>query len=119
MNAAQSPFGATMLINTNPEPRVVDCYDVTFSTGLFMSVTVDKEAGDTVDWTTSPMTVIFHLTEKPSITDPDTKLPAEDLTIFIPHVLAIQHRTQTNLKPTTEQTDDFRKTLHALTTSVN
>jgi hypothetical protein len=106
-----------MIINPHLEPHIVDDYDISFDNGLSMSITVDKEAGDTIDWTTSPLVVQFHAAAKPSVTDPDTLLPAEDTTIFLSHVLSISHRCR-EVMPRTPDQDIAFKTLHKLSSTV-
>lgn len=105
-----------MIIN-NPvaDPHLVDEYDLTFSNGLFMSVTVDKVTGDTVDFDTSPLTVIFHLSPKVSPTDHVTIIPAEIITIFVDKLLSIQHRSRIITPPTLEQQEALRNTILAVT----
>jgi len=102
------------------EPHVVDDFDITFMNGLFMTITVDKASGDTVDFATSPLTTIFHMAEKPSPTDAKITLPAEDITIFMAHVLSIQHRTRTVIPTSPETRDEFQKVLQQLSSkSIN
>ena len=103
-----------MKINSTPEAHLVDDYDFNFSNGLFMSITVDKEAGDTIE-EPDAQTRVFKLSEKPSRTQSDTMLPPEEVSIYMPHVLYVTHRTRIQLLPTKEQSDEFQKTLHKLT----
>ena len=103
-----------MKINSPPETHRVDDYDFNFSNGLFMSITVDKEAGDTIE-EPDTHTRVFKLSEKPSRTQADTMLPPEEVSIYMPHVLSVTHRTRLQTAPTKEQSDEFQKTLHKLT----
>ena len=104
--------------SSSPEPYEVEDYDLTFVNGLFMTVTVDAKAGDAVDYDTSPLTTIFHLSEKPSPTNAKLTVPAENITIFMNHVLSVQRRTRIVVQPAPEVKDEFQRTLHSLIKTV-
>ena len=106
-----------MIINPHLEPHLIDDYDINFDNGLSISLSIDKDSGDTVDWTTNPLAVIFHLAAKPGVADPDSTLPAEDTTIFLNHVISISHRARSVMPRTPDQEASF-KTLHKLGTTI-
>lgn len=75
-----------------PEVKLVDDFDFVFDSGQFMPITVDKLAGDTIEF--EPDSVTVHLVRKPSLVDPEKTLPAEDITIFARHIISVQHRAR-------------------------
>lgn len=104
-----------MIINSgNLDPRTVDIYDFTFQSGLFTTVTVDREAGDIIDYTHMPLATIFRLSEKPSTMDSKALMPAEEITIYMNHVVIVQHHESTRQPVSPEQKDYFRDTIHQL-----
>ena len=105
--------------SVNSEPVTVDDYDITFANGLCMTITIDRAAGDTVDFTSNPLATIFHLAEKPSPNNAKLLLRAEESTIFMSHVLAIQHRTRVVTPITPEMKDELQKTILSKTTTIH
>lgn len=104
-----------MIVNTVSDPRKVDDYDITFENGLTMPITIDKENGDTIEFDDG--VVRFYLAEKTTIGS-DDKLPAEDITLFIKHIVSISHRTRTVVPVTPEQRDLFKSSLHKLSATI-
>jgi hypothetical protein len=74
-----------------------------------MQVTVDPEAGDSI--TFGDQAVEAHLVSKPSLLNPEETLPAEDVTIFNFHIMAVQHRRREALVLTDSQRAHLAKTL--------
>jgi hypothetical protein len=107
-----------MIINSAYDTREVEEYDFTFDSGLFMSITVDKEAGDTIEFASSPMATQFKLVSKPSPTDPRGRTTPEELTIFMDHVVAVQSRKRSVTPVSPEQKEDFQKTLIQLSKTI-
>ena len=108
-----------LIINTpDPQPITYDDYDISFVNGVQMSFSIVKDLGDSVDFDTSPLSVIFHFTSKPSTTDPDASLPAEDVTILMQHVISISHRTRLVTPQTKEQQELFKQTFHQLSRTI-
>ena len=104
-----------MRIDRPETPTILyDDFDFTFSNGLLMSFSVAKELGDTVDWDTNPMAVKFHLAEKSSSTDAEAKVPPEDITVLMQHVISVSHRTRKVSLPTKEERDLFQQALHQI-----
>ena len=104
--------------NPTPEPVLYEDYDITFANGMTLPISISKSLGDTVDFDTSPLSVIFHLAEKASPSDDEVRIPPEDITIFMTHVLSIARRTRTIIPPTQEQKDQFRQAYHQLNKTV-
>lgn len=102
-----------MIVNSPLATKFVHDYDVLFTSGMVLPASLDLEAGDTIDFNLD--TILIHLAPKPSQNNPDVTLPAEDITIFVKHVLSIQHRTREVLGLTPEQNHEWRKTLSELT----
>ena len=84
-----------------------------------MSIPVNESLGDMVDWDTSPLTVIFHLSAKPSVTDSETMLLPEEITIFMNHVISIHKRHRTVQPTTPEQKASFKDVVVQMSKSVN
>lgn len=108
-----------MIVTTPLETKTVTDYTFQFANGLSMLLTVDENAGDSVDWATSPLIVIFKLAEKPSPNNSEVKLPAEEISVFLSHVLSIskQNRTITELTP--EQKQEWKNTLLKMSKAIN
>lgn len=106
-----------MIVNPHIEPHIVDEYDVLMDNGLLLPFTIDKDNGDTVDFDTSPLTIHFNLAAKRSISNPELMLPAEEITLFVKHIVSITHRTREVLPPTPDQQEQF-KSLHKLNPTI-
>jgi len=89
------------------EKRYVECYDFLFTTGMVLPITLDLKAGDSIEFKDKEILISFVV--KPSITDPDVMLPAEEQTIFKKHLACIQHRTQEFQEATPEQKQEWTK----------
>lgn len=105
-----------MIINEPEVKRVVDDYDFVFISGQMMPVTIDKEAGDTVE--IDKDSVVINLTAKKSLTDPNRTLPAEEITIFAKHLISIQHRKREVVELTAEQKVSWMRTLQELNSTI-
>lgn len=89
--------------------KLVEDYDFTMTSGLMLPVTLDLNAGDTIDFGLD--VILVYIASKPSITDPDKMLPAENMTIFVKHLVSVQHRTREVPDLTPEQAFEWKKTL--------
>lgn len=107
-----------MIVNPVLEPHVVDDYDLLFTNGVLMPITVDRDAGDTVDFETSPLVINFHLAARTSPTDPDSKIPQEDITVFVSHLISITHRIREVLPPAPEHAEAIKSIIHKLHSTV-
>lgn len=103
-----------MIVNPTITPHILTDYDVISTTGVTLPITIDEDAGDHVDWSTSPLSVTFHLSERTSPTDPDAHFAAEDITVFLGHVLSITKRRRTVMPLTPDQKDEWSKVMHQL-----
>lgn len=72
--------------------RTVDDYDITFTSGQIMTFTVDKVMGDVIRF--EPEGVVIELKAKPSAADPTSLLPAEEITLYLRHIICVQHRSR-------------------------
>jgi hypothetical protein len=101
-----------MLIQPHITPKLIDEFDILFESGLPMPITIDREAGDTIDMS-DPNIAIFTKAAKPSLSNPDVMIPAEEITVFMRHVLTVTHRAREVYPPTPEEKDAFRS-LHRM-----
>lgn len=108
------------MIIQNPDPitRTIDDYELHFTNGQSMSIEVDAEAGDTTDFTTHPLAILIHLETKPSRTSPNQMMGAEDLTIFLSHILSIVKRQKTVTPLTFEQKMEWTKTVNEISRTI-
>jgi hypothetical protein len=100
--------------SVGPPKRKVEDYDFWFTNGQIMSLQIDKEAGDTVDFTTHPTVVMIHLASKPHKTDPETMMPAEDITLFMSHIISIIKKSREVQPMSVEQQQEWRKTVQEI-----
>lgn len=98
-------------------PHTVDDYEIIFMNNVPLMVTIDRDAGDSIEWD-HPNVTIFHKAARPSLADPDTAIPGEDITIFMDHVTFITHRTRTVIPMSPESHDEFAKTIHRLSSTI-
>jgi hypothetical protein len=84
-------------------------YTFLFRTGQALTHVIDSDAGDTIDL--QPDVIQVSLAAKANIFNPDEMLPAEDSTIWVPHLMSMQHRVKEVQIPTREQLDELRKAL--------
>lgn len=104
-----------MLIQTPEVKKILDDYDILFQSGFMMPLTIDLEKGDTISF--DDKAILVHLAAKPSKSDPNKLLPAEDITVFTPHIISIQHRTRELVEPSPEEKLKWAKTWADLITS--
>lgn len=107
----------SLMLIKDPDPKIrkVDDLDFTFIDGFLMSLTIDKELGDSMEYPT-PDTIVIHLSEKLS-TDGLSTLPAEDVTVYVKNIITIRHRTREITDRTLAQELEFQKTLQEMATS--
>jgi hypothetical protein len=104
-----------MILNLpEPEKHIVDNYDFWFTNGQVMSLQIDPVLGDHIDFSTHPTAVTIHLAAKPHRTNPDNRLPQEDITIFLSHLLTIIKKTEEVVPLTTEQQIQWQKTVQEI-----
>lgn len=96
--------------------HLVHDYDIVSRSGMVMPITIDVEAGDSIKY--NDLTILIHLASKPSQTDPDRTLPAEDITIFTNQVFSIQSREREITLQTSEQKEAWKNLIHELGATV-
>lgn len=103
-----------MIIQSPDVLKTIDDYDIVFENGMMMPLSLDKGLGDTINFGAEVINV--NLVVKPSQNDPTKLLPAEDTTIYLKHVVSIQHRTRKVAELTPEEKHAWHKTWQELTT---
>lgn len=103
------------ITSPDPQTRHLEVYDFFFQNGQVFRIAVDRAAGDTVDWDTNPMSVLFHQEPHPHNTNPEITVPAEDHTVFLSHVLRIIKHEEEAMPLTTEQQISLQATVQELT----
>lgn len=99
-------------MKTDTSPHLVHDYDVTFPNGNLLAITVDDVAGDTAE--ISRTRLVFHLRERPSLTDETSLTPGEDITVYLGPGFCVQHRVRLVEEATSEEREQWRKTLQEL-----
>lgn len=92
------------------EKDVID-YDFMFVGGSKLTMTVDV-AADTV--TETDVSFVFNVAEKPSFSDPDEVIDAEELTVYKKQLAAVAKRPRKQRMPSEEELFSMKQTLHAL-----
>jgi hypothetical protein len=105
-----------MIIQPHLTPKKIDQFDIVFSNGILMPITIDKESGDTVDMS-NPLIAIFSFPAKPSAINPDTSIPAEEISIFMAHVFSVTHRIVEIMPPNPDQEQLFRS-MHRMPSTI-
>ena len=109
-----------MRIDTPDIPPILyEDFDFHFVNGVTMSFSLSKDLGDSFDFETTPMAVQLHFAEKPSNTNPDAKVPSEDITVLMQHVNLVAHRRRTVQPLSTEQRDLFKQVFTKPSHSIN
>ena len=96
-----------MEVITTQKTFILHDYDIVFSNGMMMPITVNLDLGDTIE--IGDTRLIAHLTAKPSLSDIKKNLPAEDITIFLSQVVSIQHRERSVLELTPNEKVEWAK----------
>lgn len=109
-----------MQINSSDPKRLVYDYDFNFVGGSVIPLTVDPMQGDQILGLGEEFPIIrVSLTAKPSLTDPDTLLPAEEVSIYKTHLLAVQKRTREITPLSADEKAEWTNTIKELTNSVH
>lgn len=98
----------------DPKTRLVSDMDFTFTNGVVMSYTIDKEAGDEVEYPT-PHTIVIHLAPRIS-SDGLSVTAAEDITIFVRNLTTIEHRKREITERTLAERLEWEKTFQEMAT---
>jgi hypothetical protein len=101
-----------MQISAPLSKRYVNEYDIVFQSGQMMPLTLDLAAGDTFE--NDGTKLIINLVAKPGITDPTQTYPAEDIVVFLSHVVSIQHRVREITDLTPDQKLEWDETIRKM-----
>lgn len=94
-------------------PQVIhsqEDYDITFSSGGSISLTIDPAKGDTIVF--GDKLTIITLTAKSTLSDLETTLPAETITIYTSHIVAVRHISRKTIALTPEERFELTKTIN-------
>lgn len=105
----ESSSMSEMLITSSPEvKKILDDYDFFFESGMSMSVTLDFALGDSIKY--NDLTVVITKIARPNPNNPAQIIPAEDTTLFINHIISVQHRQREVVEFTPEEKQAWAKT---------
>lgn len=93
--------------------KTVEDYDILFTNGYLMPLTLDASLGDTIFF--NDKMIKITLAARPIQSDPDKSTPAEDITVFMANVLSIRHCVREVVEPTPEEKAEYRKTWQEFT----
>lgn len=100
-----------MQVESNTTTRILDEYDITFSNGKIISISICKAEGDSADFDSNPNRIQFHITEKKESALDGSDIPAQSITVYTSQILTIQHHTRTVRPPSAEQREAWKKTI--------
>lgn len=104
-----------MIVQVPEVKKILNDYDICFQTGMMMQITIDLDLGDTIEF--NDRVILIHRSAKPSQNDPKILLPAETMTLFMPHVISIQHRFREVVERTPEQKFEWERIWQDLTST--
>lgn len=97
-----------MVIETPPDFRIVEDYDIESITGNSITVTIDPSIGDTIS--ISDAQIAIYVAPRTSQADKSQVNPAETTTINATHVFAVRKRERQIMNMTVEQQFEWQKT---------
>lgn len=83
------------MIGQHPTGLVRDEWDIRYTDGTIEHVTVSPDAGDRVRFDDGDPYLYFFVAERPSASNPDVRLPAEEIFVMRAQVKSIRRRTRT------------------------
>ena len=98
----------------DPITHQIDDYDFNFTNGAMLPVSLNRTAGDTIDFDSHPTAIRIMLVRKPSLADASVILPAEDITVFLSHLLMINHRIRTVTELTTAEQREWKESIQRI-----
>ncbi|MGD9685355.1 MAG: hypothetical protein AB7W16_29650 [Candidatus Obscuribacterales bacterium] len=105
-----------MKIETTSKPtRIVEDWDFTFINGSTISIVIDREEGDTCEFSPNSPFVRLHRVERPSAINPMEKLPPEEFFISVANVLGIRKQQRTVSPLSIEEQQEWQEVLEELT----
>lgn len=99
------------IVNPVKVHEVID-YDFMFTSGNKLAVTVDLDAGDSIDSSDTMYTI--NIKSKPNVTDPDTFTDEETLIIYKTGLAAVGICKRKQKQPSVEEIFEMQKTVHKL-----
>lgn len=101
-----------MIVETPPEFKTVEDYDIESITGNSLSVIIDASIGDTISFTDT--TIDIYLASRQSRIDPANVSPPETTSVNRAHVFAVRRRERKvpNLNP--EQQAEWSRTFQEM-----
>lgn len=98
--------------SSDPEPKIIEEYDVVLASGLGRPIIIDPDAGDyMVD---NGDRILFFIAERPSPIDPKAKTPAETIEFNKQHVAFVESRKRVVTPATIEQREFVNLTIKQL-----
>jgi len=101
-----------MIISSKLKTKIYKDYDFMFSQGIMIPISIEPEAGDSIEFFED--TIKVYLAKRVSPTDSTVIMPAEEKTFFKTHLIAIEHRTREVEPLTPEAQAEWMKTLKDL-----
>lgn len=86
-------------------------YDFQTDHGLILPITLDLLRGDHITFDEAHGKVLIHLASKKNQLSPDKLTSEEDITIYLRHIVSLQHRVREVVELTPEQEFEWQKTL--------
>lgn len=87
------------------EPRIVDDYDIIFVNGVVWPVTIDGQAGDSIDFKEDR--IIVSIASRKSPTDFNAMTVPEEQTIYKQNICIVNHRKRVLIPPSPEQRNEM------------
>jgi hypothetical protein len=99
------------ILETIKEHNVTD-YDFVMASGAKLAITVDHDAGDTVqDYTDR---YVITTVEKPSLTDPDKRIESSIMDVYKHQIAVLARHNRKQRLPTLEEAATSKKLIHRL-----
>jgi hypothetical protein len=98
-----------MIITTTLEPKTVHDYEIALTSGAKIPITLDLSAGDSIDF--QPEAIRIKLASRPSPSNPQILMMAEECTYFMRHVIGYSHRTRQIIPLSPEQKEELRQAM--------
>ena len=98
--------------NPTKEPRLVEDWELSFSNGSALAVSLEEALGDTHILLEN--SIEFHLSEKPSLVNPDDVLAAEDIYISRASLNWARKRIRLVEDPSIEEKEEWQRILNEL-----
>ena len=98
--------------NSIKAPYLVVDWELSFSNGTALAISLDEAMGDSCIISSS--TLEFHLSEKPSLVNPDDVLAAEDILVSRVNLNWARKRIRLCEDPTLEEKEEWQRILNEL-----